>query len=81
MMKKNRGNEPSRVMIHRYMEISQGNSLCSYLYLKQAKMSFFNFLFFFFCLFLYKIREQKGRRGLAWGGWYPWEGGGGKERG
>jgi hypothetical protein len=25
------------------MEISQGISLCSYLYLKQAKMSFFSF--------------------------------------
>jgi hypothetical protein len=29
------------------MEISQGNSLCSYLYLKQAKMSMF-LLFFLF---------------------------------
>jgi hypothetical protein len=40
-MKKNRGDEPIGVIIHIYMEISQGNSLCSYLYLKQAKMSFF----------------------------------------
>jgi hypothetical protein len=30
--------------MHILMEITQGNSLCSYLYLKQAKMSFF-FLF------------------------------------
>jgi hypothetical protein len=44
-MKKNRGDEPIGVTIHRYMEISQGNSLCNYLYLKQTKMSFF------FCLF------------------------------
>jgi hypothetical protein len=27
------------------MEISQGNSLCSYLYHKQAKMSFFKIFF------------------------------------
>jgi hypothetical protein len=32
------------VIIHIYIEISQGNSLCSYLYHKQAKMSFFLFL-------------------------------------
>jgi hypothetical protein len=37
-MKKNRGDEPIGVIIHRYMEITQGNSLRSYLYLKQAKM-------------------------------------------
>jgi hypothetical protein len=36
------------------MEISQGNSLCGYLYLKQAKISFF--LFFFY-------KEQEGRTG------------------
>jgi hypothetical protein len=50
---KNRGDEPVGVMIHIYMEISQGNSLCCYLYLKQAKM--LCFLFFF-----YKISEQEG---------------------
>jgi hypothetical protein len=37
------------------MEISQGNSLCSYLYLKQAKMSLFSF-------FLYKTREWGPRK-------------------
>jgi hypothetical protein len=37
-----------------HMEMSQGNSLCSYL--KQTKLSF---LFFFF----YKIREQEGGTG------------------
>jgi hypothetical protein len=36
------------------MEISQGSYLCSYLYLKQAKLSFV-FLFFF-----YKIEKQSG---------------------
>jgi hypothetical protein len=40
-MKKYRGDEPISVIIHIYMEISQGNALCSYLYFKQTKMSFF----------------------------------------
>jgi hypothetical protein len=56
-MKKNRGDEPIWMIIHIYMEISQGNVPCSYL--KQAKMLFFSFLF-------YKIREQEGRAGPAW---------------
>jgi hypothetical protein len=47
-MKKIRGDEPIGVIIHIYMEISQGNSQCSYLYHKQAKMSCFLFSFFFF---------------------------------
>jgi hypothetical protein len=42
--------EPNRAVIHIYVEVSQGNFLCSYL--KQAKLSFF-FLF-------YKFREQEG---------------------
>jgi hypothetical protein len=42
-MKKNKGVGSIWVLIHIYIEMSQGNSLCSYL--KQAKMSFF-FLFF-----------------------------------
>jgi hypothetical protein len=33
-MKKIRGDKPIGVIIHIYMELSQGNSLCSYLYLK-----------------------------------------------
>jgi hypothetical protein len=42
-MKKNRVDEPTCVTVHTYMEMSQGNSLCSYL--KQAKMPlFFSFL-------------------------------------
>jgi hypothetical protein len=46
------------------MEISLRNSLCSYLYLKKAKMSFFSFFF-------YKIREHVGETGPAMGeGWY-----------
>jgi hypothetical protein len=53
------------------MEISQGNSLCSYLYLKQAKK---NFLFLFSLFFFFKMREQEGGTGQAqweWGG--VWE--------
>jgi hypothetical protein len=47
------------------MEMSQGNSLCSYL--KKTEMSLF---------FLYKIGEQEGRTVPVWGGghWYQWEG-------
>jgi hypothetical protein len=44
-MKKNRRDEPIGVLMPIYIELSQGNSLCSYLYLRQAKMSFF-FLFY-----------------------------------
>jgi hypothetical protein len=52
------------------MEISQGNSLCSYLYLKQAKMPCFSF-------FSYKTREQEGRTSSSRGeDWHQWEGGG-----
>jgi hypothetical protein len=44
------------VIIHIYMEMSQGNSLCSNH--KQAKMSFF---------FFHKIGEHEGRTGPACG--------------
>jgi hypothetical protein len=40
-MKKIRGDKPIEVII--YIEISQGNFLHSYLYLKQAKITFFSF--------------------------------------
>jgi hypothetical protein len=50
------------------MEISQENSLCSHLYYKQAKMSFFSFFF-------YKIREEALVLPMGGGGvWYQWEG-------
>jgi hypothetical protein len=62
-MKKMRGDEPIGVLIHTYVEISQGNSLHKYLYLKQAKMSCFSFYLFSF--FFYKIRKQKGRIGTS----------------
>jgi hypothetical protein len=43
------------------MEMSQGNSLCSYFHLKQAKMSAFFFLFFSF------TKSEEGRTGSAQG--------------
>jgi hypothetical protein len=43
--------------MHIYKEISQGNSPCNYLYLKQEKM------FFFLMSSTTKIREQEGRTG------------------
>jgi hypothetical protein len=46
------------------MEISRGNSLCSYLYFKQAKTSCFSFIF---CFFFYRIREQESSIGPAGG--------------
>jgi hypothetical protein len=61
--KKNRGDESIHIIIHIYMEMSQGNSLCSYL--KQAKMSFF---------FFYKIGGQEDGTDPARRGWYQWEG-------
>jgi hypothetical protein len=45
-MTKNR-EEPIGVIIHIYMEISQGKSLCIYLYFKQQKNTISFFLFFF----------------------------------
>jgi hypothetical protein len=48
------------------MEISQRNSLYSYLYLKQTVMSCFSFDLFSF--FLCKIKEQEGRTGPVQGG-------------
>jgi hypothetical protein len=41
-----RGDEPIGGVIHVCMETSQGNSLCSSLYLKLAKMSCYSFLSF-----------------------------------
>jgi hypothetical protein len=49
-MKKIRGDKPIEVITHTHTEVSQGNSLCSYLYLKQAKMSHFFFLSVLFFL-------------------------------
>jgi hypothetical protein len=67
-VKKNRGDEPNGIMIHIYVEVPQGNSLCSYLYLKKAKISFCSFFF-------HKIREQRAEQILPRDGgcWYQWE--------
>jgi hypothetical protein len=45
-VKRTRADEPVRVVIYICMETTQGNSLCSYLYLKLAKMSCFSFYLF-----------------------------------
>jgi hypothetical protein len=65
-MKKIRGDKPIGVIIHVYVEIPQGNSLCSYLYLKQAKMSCHSFSLFSF--FFHKIGQQEGKTSPAQGG-------------
>jgi hypothetical protein len=57
-MKKPGRSKSTGDVMHIYLGTAQGNSLCSYLYLKLAKMSCFSFV----CvsLFFYKIREQEG---------------------
>jgi hypothetical protein len=65
-MKKIREDEPVGVIIHTYMEISQGNLLCSYLYSNKLKCHVF--LFYLFLFFFYKIREQEGGASPAQGG-------------
>jgi hypothetical protein len=49
------------------MEISQGNFLCNYLYLKQAKMSFLFFFSFFFSLLQNQKTGRKNRSCPGWG--------------
>jgi hypothetical protein len=63
--------EPILVIMHIYMGISQENSLCSYLYLKQAKMSFFLFSFT-------KSENRREEQVLleVQGSWYQWWGNG-----
>jgi hypothetical protein len=63
-MKKIGRDKPIGLIPHVYREISQGNSLCSYFYLKQANIIIFFFLSFFF----YKIREQEVGTSLPVGG-------------
>jgi hypothetical protein len=71
-----RGNEPIGVILPIYMEILQGNSLCSFL--SQTSK---NVMFLFFSFFFNKTGEQEEGRGPGWGNWYQWEGEGGRERG
>jgi hypothetical protein len=56
-MKKIKGDKLIGVIIHTHMEISQGNSLCGLLYLKQ-KCHVFHFVFSFFLL----QNQRMGRR-------------------
>jgi hypothetical protein len=57
--------EPIGVVIHICMETTQGIYLCSYLYLKLAKIPFFTY--YHLCFFFYKIGEQEGGTGSAHG--------------
>jgi hypothetical protein len=61
-MKKIRRDKPSGVIIHIFREISQENSLGSYLYLKQEKNVDFLFIFFL-------LHDRRAGTGLGW-----WEG-------
>jgi hypothetical protein len=54
------------------MGTTQGNSLCSYLYLKLAKTSCFSF--YLSCFFFYKVGEQEDGTGSGVGGCHQWEG-------
>jgi hypothetical protein len=74
------GLEPISVVIDIYMGIGQGISLCSYLYLKVAKMACFSYYLLYFLF--YKIREEECRIGSEGvGSWHQWERGGGREKG
>jgi hypothetical protein len=61
-MKKNRGDEPIRAIIHIYMKVPQLNSQCSYH--KQTKMSFF---------FLLQNQRTGEQNWSCLGFWYQWE--------
>jgi hypothetical protein len=54
-----------------HMEISHRMSLCSYLYLKQAKMSYFSFSLFSFT----KLENKRGNSPAHWRGLAPVGGG------
>jgi hypothetical protein len=60
------------------MEISQGNSLCSHLYLKLEKKSCFSFHLFSSAKLENKREEEILPREE---GWHQWERGGGRKRG
>jgi hypothetical protein len=70
-MKKIRGDKPIGVILHIYMEILQGNSLCSYIYLKQVKCHDFRFIFFFSPT---KSENRRAEHVLPRRkGWHQWE--------
>jgi hypothetical protein len=69
-MKIVRGDKSIGIMIHTYMETSQGNFPSSYLYLK-LKCHVFCFLVSLF--FSYKVREQESGTSPPRGeGWHQW---------
>jgi hypothetical protein len=59
-VKRTGGDEPTGIVMYRYRETTQGNSLSSYLYLKLAKTCF---SFYLLCFFFYKIKEREGGMG------------------
>jgi hypothetical protein len=70
-VKRTRSDEQIGVVIHIFMETTLGISLCSYLYLKLAKMSCF--FFYLLCFFFHKTDSAEGRgigtvRGWQWQG-------------
>jgi hypothetical protein len=74
LVKRSDRDEPMWVVIHKCMEAMLGISLCSYLYLKLAKMLCFSY--YLLCFLFNKIREQEGRTGSAqkqevWGRRWP----------
>jgi hypothetical protein len=69
-VKRSGRDEPIWVVIHMFMETILGISLCSYLYLKLAKMLCLTY--YCLCLLFNKIGEE-GRTGSAWK-----QGGGGR---
>jgi hypothetical protein len=62
--------EPIEVVIYRCKETTQGNSLCSYLFLKLAKMARFSSSLLF--LFLQNQRTRGWNRFCCWA-WHQWE--------
>jgi hypothetical protein len=57
--------EPAGVIIYISMATTQGNSLCSYLYLKLAKMPCFSLYLLYF--FFYKMGGSQNRVCRGWG--------------
>jgi hypothetical protein len=73
-----RGDEPVGVIIHRYMEISQGNTLCSTFISNKQKCHAFFFLSFIFLLQNWRLGGQNRSWPERGGGWHQWERGGGE---
>jgi hypothetical protein len=71
-----RGDKPIGGITRVYMEIPQGNSLYSYLYLKQTKMSHFSFYLFSSEKLENRWTEQvlPGRWGVGTSGKWRWRG-------